>query len=361
MRSHFLLAFGLLLAFSHSSFADNHIQTFEQDWALPEPPSEAEFAPFDTYDGARVLTGVQLTYQGDLWMEYVVENFTPQVLEPNEWFVETSHLVLAAFDATEDFPDGGPFAFMGGIGARQITGGLGAGSGGPFGGVAGDPVVEGRVEGSINSRNEIDATFFDYFLVDESIRFKTSPFTEFLFTAPSADAFIDARATDQSQVGTLSLRYEYDLVCDFNDDRACDVADIDLLIREIATGGTSLDITADGLVDLDDRDQWLKTSARVNGFSEPYMLGDANLNGIVESRDLNRVGVHWQTRTSRWSHGDFDGSGVVDTEDLNLIGVNWRQQIAQPASVPEPSSGWMLGLLGVFLLRRTRVEWFASA
>ena len=54
-------------------------------------------------------------------------------------------------------------------------------------------------------------------------------------------------------------------------------------------------------------------------------MGDANLDGQVDARDLNAIGSNWQRSGNclSWMDGDFDGNGTVDTIDLNDVGVNW--------------------------------------
>ena len=64
--------------------------------------------------------------------------------------------------------------------------------------------------------------------------------------------------------------------------------------------------------------------------------GDANLDGVVDSADLNRLALHWgHTDNVGWFEGDFNGDGLVNATDLNQIGINWQKQvwIDKPAEV----------------------------
>lgn len=139
---------------------------------------------------------------------------------------------------------------------------------------------------------------------------------------------------------------------DFNDDGQWDLDDIDALMTEIATEGKNptYDLSSDGLVDSLDRDLWLVEAAQRNGFRYSYLLGDANLDGIVNAADMGPVGVNWQNDETKWSSGNFVGAGVR-SDDLTLLALNWQQR-SNPLTltVPEPSGTLMLLWLVVPML-----------
>jgi len=146
--------------------------------------------------------------------------------------------------------------------------------------------------------------------------------------------------------------------CDFNGDGACDVVDIDALMNVVGDGtnGASFDLNGDTVVDDGDRDRWLADAATENGLTAPYLVGDSNLDLLVNASDLNPVGIAWQSNENSWSSGNYTGGGV-DAADLNVLGINW--QATHPdaplaATVPEPVSlaMLMLGLLGIAAMRR---------
>lgn len=133
--------------------------------------------------------------------------------------------------------------------------------------------------------------------------------------------------------------------CDFDGNGSCDIGDLDGLMGEIISGGNAaaFDLTGDGAVNGDDRDAWLSSAG-------PYLPGDANLDGTVNAADLNVVGLNWQGDSNNWSDGNFDGTPGVTASDLNVVGLNWQKSAAPAAAtnaVPEPSTGWMLGVLMV--------------
>ena len=122
---------------------------------------------------------------------------------------------------------------------------------------------------------------------------------------------------------------------DFNNDGAVDVLDTDAIVAELVTGGgnTLFDLSRDGVVDDLDLSQWLTKAAEHNGLDSAYLPGDANLNGVVDSVDLNALALNWGNDVSRWSLGDFGADGRVDAADLNALAINWQQSIvSQPES-----------------------------
>ncbi len=149
--------------------------------------------------------------------------------------------------------------------------------------------------------------------------------------------------------------------CDFDGDGACDGADINQLMNDAETGGTSTDLTGDGVVNDMDRDAWLALAGTENGFAGPLLVGDADLNGTVGANDLNEIGLSWQDGTQfNWTNGNFTvggGPGVV-VNDLNGLGLNWQGEVAMAAAaseaVPEPTTIALVlaGLLGLVAARR---------
>ena len=146
---------------------------------------------------------------------------------------------------------------------------------------------------------------------------------------------------------------------DFDGDGLLTTADIDMLTREIhaGTNRSEFNLNGDALVDQDDLTAWLFDAAQFDQFAAAYLFGDANLDGAVNSADLNILALSWQqVDTPRWSAGDFNADGSVNSNDLNELALSWQQSIpvAPSASpVPEPSA-CLLAVVGFALAwRRT--------
>ena len=93
------------------------------------------------------------------------------------------------------------------------------------------------------------------------------------------------------------------------------------------------------------------------GSEEIYQthMGDANLDGSVDERDLENWRSNLFFFNTDWSAGDFNGDGNTDAADFNLWNDN-RGLVGSPpafASVPEPNGIW-LALCGLVPLLRRR-------
>jgi hypothetical protein len=140
---------------------------------------------------------------------------------------------------------------------------------------------------------------------------------------------------------------------DFDGDGSVGVEDIDMLVGAIVAGNSneSFDLSGDGLVNASDLTQWLNDAAIHNGFRQAYLMGDADLNGMVNAADLNSLGINWQQDIPLWSGGDFTADGHVTAGDLNVLGITWQESIPLAAqSVPEPSGIRLLLLAGLLPL-----------
>lgn len=134
---------------------------------------------------------------------------------------------------------------------------------------------------------------------------------------------------------------------DFDMDGDIDGVDADLLVMEIVamTNGSLFDLTGDGSVTAADLSQWLVDAGAANLPSgNPYLVGDANLNGSVDGSDFIMWNSNKFTVNPRWTQGDFNADGFVDGSDFNLWNENKFQSSAiDQSAVPEPVGG-LLGL-----------------
>ncbi len=155
---------------------------------------------------------------------------------------------------------------------------------------------------------------------------------------------------------------------DFNSDSTWDCADINALVAEIVAGthDADFDMNGDSFVDADDLTNatfgWLVVGGANNPDAtggNPFLVGDANLDGAVDVSDFNVWNSNKFTMTPAWCSGDFNGDGSVDVSDFNSWNSN-KFQTADASAIPEPTPLTLLFSMGagLALLRtpiRTRV------
>ena len=107
--------------------------------------------------------------------------------------------------------------------------------------------------------------------------------------------------------------------------------DIDALTAEIASGANSaaFDMNGDGVVTLADITEanvgWLAVGGAQNPADtggNPFLSGDANLDGVVDVSDFNTWNGNKFTSVAAWSLGDFNADGSIDTSDFNIWNAN---------------------------------------
>lgn len=168
-------------------------------------------------------------------------------------------------------------------------------------------------------------------------------------------AVASAPVSSSAPPASSTARFQFSGVlgnaADLNLDARIDCVDIDALVAEIAAGTNQhyFDLTGDGLVNLDDRDLWLSVAGAVlNPSHNPLLVGDANLDGVVDGQDFIQWNIHKFESTPAWCHGDFNADGVVDGQDF--IEWNVRKFMASAgtpsAPVPEVTA---CGLLSAYL------------
>ncbi|MEM8679604.1 MAG: PQQ-dependent sugar dehydrogenase, partial [Planctomycetota bacterium] len=137
---------------------------------------------------------------------------------------------------------------------------------------------------------------------------------------------VDAQSPIERGARVLRVRYVAPLPDgDFNDDGNYDCQDIDALIGDIAAGSnsTEFDMNGDGVTNLDDRDLWLAEAGAVNlGAGSCYLVGDANLDGLVDGQDFITWNSNKFTNTGAWCAADWNADGVTDGQDFVAWNAN---------------------------------------
>ena len=87
---------------------------------------------------------------------------------------------------------------------------------------------------------------------------------------------------------------------------------------------------------------------------ETQFAGDVNMDGRVDSGDLNIMGINWQMSGKTQAEGDLTGDGIVNAADLNILALNWLSGVPAASTVPEPGTAAILlvGLMSACAIRR---------
>jgi hypothetical protein len=145
---------------------------------------------------------------------------------------------------------------------------------------------------------------------------------------------------------------------DFDGNGGYDCSDIDALVGVVAAGtyDAQFDLTGDGLVDDADLTTWLVVAGSQNLASgNPYLPGDANLDGVVDGNDFIAWNEHKFTEVAAWCSGDFTADGVVDGADFIVWNENKFTSSDAVIAVPEPAA-LVLSVVAFVLLGLARVR-----
>ncbi|MCA9265421.1 MAG: hypothetical protein KDA60_16290 [Planctomycetales bacterium] len=145
---------------------------------------------------------------------------------------------------------------------------------------------------------------------------------------------------------------------DFDSDGDRDGADIDALVMEIVGGSNAsqYDLTGEGTVDNNDLAQWLAVAGAANLASgNPYLLGDANLDGSVDASDFDAWFESRFSDIARWTLGDFNADGGIDVRDFNIWNSN-KSSSSSNVAVPEPAASVLLLIMAIPVGRRFRLS-----
>ena len=153
------------------------------------------------------------------------------------------------------------------------------------------------------------------------------------------------------------------LNCDAAGGMECDLSDIDALYAEFGTtvtAGSGFDYSGDGVIGPEDIVGWLADASQATNTANPtgvtYILGDADLDGNVNSTDLGLLLNNFNvTSVVGWNQGDLNGTGAVDSTDLGLLLNNFGSTSSLAASaVPEPSTKLPLIVICIAAMFRLR-------
>lgn len=143
------------------------------------------------------------------------------------------------------------------------------------------------------------------------------------------------------------------LTCDFDGDGDCDFGDIDDLYANFGTASATHDLNGDGTVSASDIGDWLSAASEpenaFNTTGATYVLGDVNLDGVVDSTDLGLMLNNFgDTGGMGFGAGNINDDPNIDSTDLGLLLNNFGagSGAASSAAVPEPAfGGWLLLLV----------------
>ncbi len=97
------------------------------------------------------------------------------------------------------------------------------------------------------------------------------------------------------------------------------------------------------------------TKAEIEKLATPSLIGDANVDGMVNENDAAVLAENWLTDSgATWRMGDFNKDGKVNDADAVLMAANWHAGVTTSAGVPEPGMTALLaaGLMALTILRR---------
>ena len=159
-------------------------------------------------------------------------------------------------------------------------------------------------------------------------------------TDPTANAYVLRNVTDGGGGGGT-------LACDADGDGDCILDDIDAMYGMSGSPG-AFDFDGSGAIDPGDIDDWLAAASTTDNSANPngntFAVGDANLDGAVNSLDLgpllNNFGADGGSPGAGvgWGGGDLNMDGVVNSVDLGALlnNFNFPNAASNVSAVPEP-------------------------
>lgn len=112
---------------------------------------------------------------------------------------------------------------------------------------------------------------------------------------------------------------------DFDHDGNYNCADLNLLTAAVASGNNNptFDLNGDSIVNFVDVATWLSNAGGLRfGSGRSYLVGDANLDGVVDGSDFGLWNANKFTSNTAWCSGNFNADGVIDGADFGLWNSN---------------------------------------
>lgn len=148
---------------------------------------------------------------------------------------------------------------------------------------------------------------------------------------------------------------------DFNVDGLWTCSDIDSLVGAVSSGANDLNFDLDGdrLVTLADMTTWRTIAGSQNLLhGAAYLVGDANLDGVVDGSDFNRWNANKFTTNPAWCQGDFNADSRIDGSDFGLWN-SYKFQAADAVLTPEPEACGLLAYAALGIAYRRPRSVFA--
>ncbi|MCP3980315.1 MAG: hypothetical protein GY716_13505 [bacterium] len=115
------------------------------------------------------------------------------------------------------------------------------------------------------------------------------------------------------------------LAGDFDGDQDLDCDDVNALTAAINNLDLSFDLNGDGVPESADLDLWLALAGAQNASAtggNPYLPGDANLDGCVDGVDFTIWNANKFTSNEAWCSGNFSADGDIDGSDFLIWDAN---------------------------------------
>ncbi len=186
---------------------------------------------------------------------------------------------------------------------------------------------------------------------------------------PNSEIGVYAQASGNSSIPTDFITatfqsFDFDgpdsLTCDFDSSGTCDGADINALsaVSAAMSNDPLYDLNGDNVVNDADVGVWLVEGGAANPATtggNPFLRGDANLDGIVDGQDFIEWNSHKFSSDTAWTGGNFNGDAITDGQDFIAWNSHKFMSSSSSSFVPEPATTPLIVIMVLTLgLRPTR-------